>query len=115
MQEGKNLGGKPPKTPRVRIPRFVHGSVEIPEALRTGKFPEVWSRWLSHRKASNKPYRSAESEKAQLDWCLYHGEAKSIQCIEESIRHGWQGIFEADEKAARQPLFQKPKVADGIP
>lgn len=103
----------PPKTKPPKPKKFVQGEQPIPEALAlSAHFIEAWKVWLSHRASIKKPYRSAESERAELANLECWGADRSVAAIKFSLSKGWQGIFE--DKTQNQPLFQKQKVCEGL-
>ncbi len=88
------------KKQREKRPTHEHGSVQIPEGLMTPGFQSAWGRWIEYRSAINHPYKVRHSEEGQLLWCLKKGPDRATACIEESIRQGWQGVFDPDDKRA---------------
>ena len=67
----------------------------IPESLNVPEFCEAWSEWVQYRREKGKRFeltpRAAKLEFAELaEW----GVARAIAAIHESIRRGWQGIYE---------------------
>lgn len=82
------IGGKP-----LRL-------VEVPAALSGyPKFNESWDAWLDHRvEIRHKATKRVQSE--SLKFLEELGPSRAVAAIRHSIRQGWQGIFEPDNKAA---------------
>ena len=121
-KEGKKLGGKPPKTPGERNrkgPGFDQATIELPEGLCTETFADAWSRWLDHRNAIKKPYRSAESVKAELKALAKLGVEVAVRNIEFSLRSGYQGIYpdksQADKPARKSRVPTDEELANWNP
>jgi hypothetical protein len=57
------------------------------------EFSKAWQSWIDYRKELKKPLKDA-TVTAQWKEFLVWGEAKSISSIEQSIKNGWQGLFE---------------------
>lgn len=58
-------------------------------------FSKAWSSWIDYRKQLKKPLKDA-TVKAQWNEFIKWGEQKSIQSIEQSIKNGWQGLFDVN-------------------
>lgn len=56
-------------------------------------FSNAWQSWIDYRKQLKKPLKDA-TVKAQWKEFVKWGEASSISSIEQSIKNGWQGLFE---------------------
>jgi len=58
-------------------------------------FALAWSEWIQYRKEIKKPYKSDKSIERQLNWFIRHKLTveQAIECIDEAIRNGWQGLF----------------------
>lgn len=75
--------------------------VPIPEFLRNNHlFVNSWESWLSHRKEKKKPLTEST---AKLQLKFLSTQPDPIACIEQSIFHGWEGLF-----AVKAPI-QNPK------
>lgn len=64
----------------------------LPAELDTPEFDKIWSEFLEYRKARRNPM-TVHAQKLMLGKCLEHGPADSIPALEESIMHGWSGVF----------------------
>lgn len=74
---------------------------EIPDSLKYIQgFIETWEAWLEERKTKRKPV-TAIAAKKQLEFLARQPDP--VACIEESLRQGWQGIFELKNKPAKKP------------
>lgn len=56
-------------------------------------FSKAWQSWIDYRKELKKPLKDA-TVKAQWNEFKKWGEAGAIASIEQSIKNGWQGLFE---------------------
>jgi hypothetical protein len=56
-------------------------------------FSKAWLSWIAYRKEIKKPIKES-TIKAQWGEFAKWGEQKSIIAIQQSITHGWQGLFE---------------------
>jgi len=84
---------KPP-TPRKRgSAAYAAFFSSIPENINSEKFRNAWRDWIEHRKQKRKTITEAQAKK-QLAALATWGEDKAIIAIENSIRNGWQGLFE---------------------
>lgn len=72
--------------------------LSFPQNLRTPQFADAWGRWVPFRKKvkSCKDWRALFQE--QLDWLGAFPERDAIAILGQSIRNGWQGLFELKEK-----------------
>jgi hypothetical protein len=59
-------------------------------------FGKAWQSWIDYRKELKKPLKDS-TVKAQWNEFVKWGEAKSISSIEQSIKNGWQGLFEPNK------------------
>ena len=109
----KKLGGKPPKTPSGRKAGYAQGSVPIPVPLNASpNFAIAWKAWLEHRASIKKPYRSPQSENAQLETFQYWGVERAIAAIKYSLAGGYQGVFE--DKNAPAPKESRIATAEDL-
>lgn len=75
-------------------------------SLRTDRFARGWGDWVEHRKEKRKPLTDRQAQK-QLAWL--GGQPEPIACIDQSIRNGWQGLFELKVERARfTPVSDPP-------
>jgi hypothetical protein len=79
-----NKGDKDTVKQQIWIARLPFGS----EA-----FLSAWKSWVAYRKEMKKTLTDS-SVQAQCKEFVLWGEAKSIASIEQSIKQGWQGLFE---------------------
>jgi hypothetical protein len=79
-----NKGDKDTVQQQMWIARLPFGS----EAFLT-----AWKSWVVYRKEMKKTLTDS-SVQAQCKEFVLWGEAKSIASIEQSIKQGWQGLFE---------------------
>ncbi len=70
------------------------GSVPVPAELDTPEFLAAWSEWLAERDARKKPV-TARSAAAQLAALAPLGAIAATECVQDSIRNNWQGLFPA--------------------
>ena len=64
----------------------------LPARLDGPDFFGAWLQWLEHRKELRKPLTQGSID-AQLKKLNKEGAAIAIECIEQSIEQGWQGLF----------------------
>lgn len=57
------------------------------------EFSKMWIRWIDYRKELKKPLKDATVTAQWAEFKIW-GEEKSVQSIQESIKNGWQGLFE---------------------
>lgn len=72
----------------------------LPAALDVPAFRDAWGRWEADRRARKKPL-TAEARRLSWRSCEAWGVEKAIAAIEQSITHGWQGLFEPDGKGRK--------------
>jgi hypothetical protein len=63
-------------------------------------FINAWKSWVVYRKQLKKSLTDS-SVQAQCKEFILWGEAKSIASIEQSIKQGWQGLFEPKQNLAK--------------
>ena len=63
-------------------------------------FIASWKSWVTYRKEMKKKLTDS-SVQAQFKEFVAWGEAKSIASIEQSIKQGWQGLFEPKQNLAK--------------
>lgn len=95
--------------------KSVVGSVdEIPwtEPLpfSSDAFSRAWQSWLDYRKEMKKPLKDS-TVKAQWREFTTWGEEKSIHSIQQSIKNGWQGLFEPQKSIGVFKSNTKPLTA----
>ncbi len=71
--------------------------VEIPRALHSPEFSKAWAQWMTNRRAGNKPKCWATMFVGQLEWLERFGPVKATEILKQSMRNGWQGLFEPKE------------------
>ena len=65
----------------------------IPKNLDSGPFRDAWREWLAYRRQRKQSLTPATIGK-QLKKLAAWGPVVAVQSIEQSIEHGWQGLFE---------------------
>lgn len=73
--------------------RDAAAAVGIPSEIDSLAFREAWARWVEYR-AELKKRLTPKSAAMQLKMLAGLGESAAIESIEQSIRNGWQGLFE---------------------
>ena len=73
----------------------------IPQNLQNQDFAKAWDDWILFRIEKKKPVleRSATS---QLKHLSKMGCSIAIECIEQSIRNDWQGLFEVKSESGKR-------------
>ena len=79
----------------------------LPDRLKTEAFTQAWREWVAYRKEVRKPLTESTA-KRQLKKLDAAGERTAIAMIEQSIEHGWQGLFEP--KNGRTVIQETPGV-----
>lgn len=62
-------------------------------------FITAWKSWVVYRKQLKKTLTDSSVQAQYREFALW-GEQKSIESIEQSIKQGWQGLFEPNKKFA---------------
>lgn len=88
---------------------------ELPEPMRTPRLVQAWGNWIAFRASLGKKkavtaFGASQSFKDFATW----GEDAAIASIENSIRNGWQGLFEPTARAVKSPEPALPVVAPKI-
>ncbi len=66
---------------------------KIPNEIDTPTFRKAWTDWREYRRVLRKPLKEMTANK-QLKFLADQGERSAVMAINESIRNGWQGLFE---------------------
>lgn len=85
------LACDPPAAKRKRQPAKPK-VVTIPPELAGDVFREAWERWRKYR-AERRAALTPSTEELQLKKLAAVGVAAAVWAIDESIGHGWQGLF----------------------
>jgi hypothetical protein len=85
----EDKGRKPPKPPAAAV---VGDLAPIPPTLDTPDFRAVWLRWVGYRVEIRKRLTPTTAA-AQLAALAPIGPAAAVECVNASIRNGWQGLF----------------------
>lgn len=81
----------PPRRGRVEL----GGEEDLPEALRSPEFLELWRLWEGHRREIKKPL-TPTSLSQQLSRLAGWGPRRARAAIEHTIAQGWQGLREPE-------------------
>lgn len=73
----------------------------IPACLDTVDFQKAWADWNAYRKQARKPLKPMTAQR-QLDDLAKAGPQTAIAMIEQSIRNGWQGLFQVKDATNHQ-------------
>lgn len=76
---------------------------EIALPFDSPDFLMFWGSWEQHRIEIKKKL-TPTAKKQQLAKLAEMGESRAIAALKHSLAGGWQGIFEPDSKASKQPL-----------
>lgn len=68
--------------------------LSFPQNLRTPQFHETWDKWVPFRKKIKACRDWVALFQGQLDWLASFPERTAIAILQQSIRNGWQGLFE---------------------
>jgi hypothetical protein len=80
----------------------------IPQNLQNQDFAKSWDDWILFRIEKKKPI-SDRSATSQLKHLSSMGCALAIECIEQSIRNDWQGLFDVKSEKGKQ-IRQEPCI-----
>lgn len=70
---------------------------QIPEALDTPAFRDAWGRWAKFRR-EDRHALTPSTAAAQLKKLAKVGSEAAVAMIDQSIEHGWQGLFPVDKR-----------------
>jgi len=85
------------QTKKAHAPKIV-----FPETLKTPEFKLAWADWEQHRKEI-KHKLTPTSVSRQLNTLARAGPQTAIAMIEQSIEHGWRGLFALKDQPADKP------------
>ncbi len=87
----------------------------LPAELDTPEFKAAWQHFEQHRKEKRRPITPLSSEQIFKD-CVVWGVEKSIRALLLSIKCGWQGVFDPDNRGysngASQPGPRKKTMQE---
>jgi hypothetical protein len=106
-QAGGDSKTPPPTTPaptpgKPKKPPQRPEAVPLPAALDAPAFRGVWADWLADRKARGKPVTELAA-KQQLAALESLGPVAAAECVRESIRNGWAGLFPNKHQPGQRP------------
>jgi hypothetical protein len=64
-----------------------------PLPFESEEFSKAWKSWIKYRKEIKKPIKESTITAQWAEFAKW-GEQKSIIAIQQSITHGWHGLFE---------------------
>lgn len=68
--------------------------LEIPENLKTQPFTNAWQQWMTFRRGMKACKDWVTLFRKQLSWLSEMGPEIATECVNASIRNGWQGLFD---------------------
>lgn len=71
----------------------------FPEKLQTECFQKVWNDWVQHRMRVGKSVNFPVMFQKQLLWLSEFPHDTACRMIDQSLRFGWQGIFELNNQS----------------
>lgn len=83
----------------------------LPPGLDTPDFRRAWSDWCRYRKEARHPLKPMTAER-QLRMLAEHGPAAAVAMIEQSLTHGWRGLFPLKDPAGNNGQRQVQREAD---
>jgi len=81
-------------------------AMPMPPELATPAFRRSWSEWIDYRRDRRLSLRALTLAK-QLAMLASFGEAGAIKVIDQSIRNGWQGLFEVRGERTVSPIGER--------
>jgi len=111
----ESIGGKPPITPVAgSSAKAVACEIDVPAELASPQFSAAWSAWLAYRKDRRLTCRP-QTLRAQLTSLAPLGSAAASECLAESVRNGWHGVFPGKFQQAKGGSHGngKPHVGPG--
>jgi hypothetical protein len=83
----------------------VSDPLDIPAVLHSPEFTAAWQRWMTFRRGlGKKPKDWSVMFSEQLEWLKQFGANEAAEMLGQSIRNGWQGLFERKTgQAGRKP------------
>jgi hypothetical protein len=84
--------------------------LNFPQNLRTPGFTATWEKWVPFRKKMKGCKDWVTLFQGQLDWLGTFPEGTAIAILDQSIRQGWQGLWEI--KSGAGPLTKPPTTFD---
>lgn len=99
----------PPPPPKGGSPGL---NAPIPLFLNAEPFKTTWERWMRFRRTLKAVKDWTTLFASQLKWLERFGPQVASEILEQSMRNGWQGLFELKGKAASPPRSPKTEMAD---
>ena len=78
------------------------------------KLKQAWNEWNDYRKQIKKPLNKI-SKKSQIEFLQKYSEAEAVEIIMQSIRNGWQGLFELKNKSSKHSARPINDIQDTKP
>jgi len=96
----------PPKAPQ-------GGRVVVfPASLSTEEFTVTWSEWVSFRMAKGGRANWEKLFQKQLEWLAPMGSRVAVSVLNQSMRNGWQGLFELKQEQGKPNGNLNRKLTD---
>lgn len=85
--------------------------IPIPQSLDSNNFRQAWTEWVEFRMSLKKVKRWDLMFSKQLVWLSSMPIPTAIAIIDQSIRQGWQGLFElkTPPRGSQSPNHGTPK------
>jgi hypothetical protein len=102
-REEKSIKEDTPLTPQrgKRRKAIKVDDCDIPKELNTTKCQEALARWLEHKRAKNKQYKSPDSVNTLLKTWSERGPDRFVAAVDHSIGSNYEGLYE-DKQNGRQ-------------
>lgn len=85
----------PSPSPSTKVGKKVQDALDIPKELHSPTFTTAWQKWMTFRRGlGKKPGDWGAMFGEQLVWLKQFGAAEAVEILNQSIRSGWQGLFE---------------------
>ncbi len=100
-RNGRN--GKEGKPPSAGVVTGRFDACVLPPELETPEFRQAWSDWQAYRVQIRKPLKPMTLAQQLRDFSAL-GVQRSIEQIRQSIRNGWQGLFDPRPAGVAAPV-----------
>jgi len=117
--KAKQANSKPPSKPKAKPKqKGSSSSSSSSSVVKEGINEKSWGEYVDYRKSAKLKTLQKASVEQQQDWLITQGDTHiQEKIIQQTIRNGWQGLFELKEKSngkTQQPDSRAKRVSDKI-